>query len=95
MLELIATPILELLIIATFTALIITSILIVADKTGIRNWAMLYAPSEFISKIIECNFCLTHHVVATFIAGVLIVDFDFLLLFVPLMTATITSKLMK
>jgi hypothetical protein len=95
MLELLATPVLELIILATFAALIITSLIIVSDKVGLRDKAMLYAPNEFFSKMIECNFCVAHNISAVITAGILVVDFDFWLLLLPLITATITNKLAK
>lgn len=54
-----AFSILDYLCMVGLLALLVSFVRTVAEKWGILEWMQSHAPSEFLHKLLTCNFCLS------------------------------------
>ena len=73
------------LTVTILTALFINGALILFDKWCVIEWLQMRVKSDFIYKMIGCNFCLSHHL--ALIVVLCLPDFNYLYLSIPLMVA--------
>jgi hypothetical protein len=74
-------------------ALFINGTFILLNKLGALDWLRMRVENKFFSKMLDCYFCLSHHLAVLAITPILIYDFNALYLLVPLMVAGIINLL--
>lgn len=72
---------------AVFVSLFINGLFILLEKFELLDWLRMRATNNFISKMLDCYFCLAHHVTILVTIPVMIIDFNVTYLAVPLMVA--------
>ena len=78
-------------LIALFAAFI-NGLLLLLDKWGIRNRISLYAPFEWVARMIGCDFCMAHHF-AVLMMIPLLYNFRLIYLVIPLGVAGLIHQL--
>jgi len=74
-------------------AFAINGLFILLNKWGVLDWLRIRVENVFISKMLDCYFCLSHHIAVLIMLPVYIYDFSIFYLFVPLMVAGIINQL--
>ena len=68
-------------------ALLINGVMLLIDKIGLLDWLQMRIKSDFIYKMLNCNFCLAHHLTLLFLIPLFLLDFNYLYFAIPLMVA--------
>jgi len=68
-------------------ALFINGTMLLLDKIGLIEWLQMRVKSDFIYKMLGCNFCLAHHLTLLFLIPLFLIDFNYLYFAIPLMVA--------
>jgi len=64
------------------------------NKIGLLEWLQLRSPNNYYTTLLNCEFCLSFRFAfISLIPYLIFIEFDFVYLFVPLITSGITSKL--
>ncbi len=79
---------------AVFASLFINGLFILLEKFGLLDWLRMRVTNNLISKMLDCYFCLAHHITLLVTIPVMIMDFNVTYLAVPLMVAGVIN-LMK
>lgn len=69
------------------TALFINGAMLLIEKIGLIEWVQMRVKSNFIYKMVGCNFCLSHHLTLLIMIPFFLVDFNYLYFIIPLMVA--------
>ena len=75
---------LELILLVAF---FINGTMLLLEKLGVIDWLQLHVKSDFIYKMLNCNFCLAHHLTFLFLIPLFLIDFNYLYFAIPLMVA--------
>ena len=74
-------------------SLLINGLFILLNKWSVLDWLRMRIENKFLSKMLDCYFCLSHHLAVLVIAPVFYLDFNVFYLFVPLMVAGVINLL--
>ena len=79
-------------LITVLTTFLVNGIITLLEKFNALEWLMLRS-NKFFYKMLDCYFCLSHHLTALLILPILITDFKLIYLAIPLMVAGIINQI--
>lgn len=86
------------LLISALFSIVISFIIIVANKLNIIDYIQLYSKHDIVVKLFSCNFCLSFwiafiSVTLTIIINPQILDKNQFILLIPILVSVLTNKL--
>lgn len=74
-------------------SMVLNGIFTLSDKLGALEWIICRVKNNFLAKMLDCDFCLSHHLTLIATIPLLIYDFKLIYLLIPISVAGIINQL--